>query len=69
MVRTGTGLKDRKMTGLNFQTKSFLNTSEFAVYTRVLHSTLVNTTNEPLGFQSVLYNPTLSNSSLNCIVV
>lgn len=58
MERTGTELKDRKMTGLNSQTKSFLDASEFAVYTRVLHKTLVNITNEYMGFQSVLYNPT-----------
>ena len=61
MERTGTELKARKMIGLNFQTKSFLKTSVFGVYTRVLHKALVNITNEYMGFQSVLYNPTLSN--------
>ena len=46
------------MIGLNFQTKSFLKTSVFGVYTRVLHKTLVNVTNEYMGFQSALYNAT-----------
>lgn len=58
MERTGTELKARKMIGLNFQTKSFLKTSVFGVYTRVLHKTLVNVTNEYMGFQSALYNAT-----------
>jgi hypothetical protein len=57
MERTGTGLKARKMIGLNFQTKSFLNVSVFEVYTRILHRTLVKITNEYMGFQSVIYNP------------
>ena len=47
------------MIGLNFQTKSFLKTSVFGVYTRVLHKTLVNIANEYMGSQSVLYNPTV----------
>ena len=59
MERTGTGLKARKMIGLNFQTKSFLKTSVFRVYARVLPKSLVNITNEYMGFQSALYNPTL----------
>ena len=59
MERTGTEPKARKMIGLNFQTKSFLKTSVFGVYTRVLHKTLVNITNEYMGFQSALYNATL----------
>ena len=58
MERTGTEPKARKMIGLNFQTKSFLKTSVFGVHTRVLHNTLVNKTNEYMGFQSALYNPT-----------
>jgi hypothetical protein len=58
MERTGAEPKARKMIGLNFQTKSFLKTSVFGVYTRVLHRTLVNITNEYMGFQSALYNPT-----------
>ena len=59
MERTGTEPKARKIIGLNFQTKSFLKTTVFGVYTRVLHKTLVNITNEYMGFQSALYNPTL----------
>jgi hypothetical protein len=59
MERTGTGLKALKMIGLNFQTKSFLKTCVFAVYARVLPKTLVNITNEYMGSQSVLYNPTV----------
>ena len=58
MERTGTEPKARKMIGLNFQTKSFLKTTVFGVYTRVLYKTLVNITNEYMGFQSALYNPT-----------
>ena len=46
------------MIGLNFQTKSFLKVIVFGVYTRVLHKTLINITNEYMGFQSVLYKPT-----------
>ena len=57
MERTGTEPKARKMIGLNFQTKSFLKTSVFRVYARVLPKTLVNITNEYMGFQSALYNP------------
>ena len=59
MERTGTEPKARKMIGLYFQTKSFLKTSVFGVYARVLHNTLVNITNEYMGFQSAIYNPTL----------
>ena len=62
MERTGTELKDLKMIGLNFQIKSFLKRSVFGVYTRVLHKTLVKITNEYMGFQSALYNPTLVDS-------
>ena len=60
MERTGTEPKARKMIGLNFQTKSFLKISVFRVYARVLPKTLVNITNEYMGFQSALYNPTVS---------
>jgi hypothetical protein len=73
MERTGTAPKARKMIGLNFQTKSFLKTSVFGVYTRILHNTLVNITNEYMGFQSALYNPTVAygprkaHSNSNCI--
>ena len=59
MEGTGTELKAQKMIGLNFQTKSFLKAIVFEVYTRVLHKTLINITNEYMGFQSALYNPTL----------
>ena len=59
MERTGTDPKARKMIGLNFQTESFVQTSVFGVYARVLPKTLVNITNEYMGFLSVLYNPTV----------
>ena len=58
MERTGTGFKARKMIGLSFQTKSLLNTSVFGAYTKVLPKVLVKITNEYMGFQSALYNPT-----------
>ena len=59
MGEIGIEPKDQMRNGLNSQTKSFLKVSVFEAYTRVLHTTLVNTTNEQLGFHSVLYNPTL----------
>ena len=59
MERTGTEPKDRRMIGLNFQTKSLLNVSVFGFYAGVSHTTLVKTTNEQMGFQPVLYNPTV----------
>jgi hypothetical protein len=68
MERTGTAPKARKMIGLNFQTKSFLKTSVFGVYTRILHNTLVNITNEYMGFQSALYNPTVVKEPLKALV-
>jgi hypothetical protein len=43
------------MIGLNFQTKSLLNASVFRAYTRVLHRALVNTANDYMGSQSVLF--------------
>ena len=59
MERTGAEPKAGKMIGLNFQTKSFLKAIVFEVYTRVLHKTLINITNEYMGFQSALYIPTV----------
>ena len=58
MERTGTEPMARKMIGLSFQTKSLLNTSVFGAYTKVLPKVLVKITNEYMGFQSALYNPT-----------
>ena len=49
----------RMTIGLNFETELFVNTSVFWAYTRVLHKTLENISNEYMGFQSVLYNPTV----------
>ena len=65
MVKIGTELKDRMTIGLNFQTKSFLKTSVFGMYTRVHHKTLVNIANEYMGSQSVLYNATLCNTRMD----
>ena len=48
----------RMTIGLNFETELFVNTSVFWAYTRVLHKTLENISNEYMGLQSVLYNPT-----------
>ena len=59
MKRTGIVAWVRMTIGLNFQTELFLNTSVFWAYTRVLHKALENISNEYMGFQSVLYNPTL----------
>ena len=47
------------MIGLNFQTKSLLNASVFRAYTRVLHRALVNTANDYMGSQSVLFVATV----------
>ena len=57
MKRTGIVAWVRMTIGLNFQTELFLNTSVFWAYTRVLHKALENISNEYMGFQSVLYNP------------
>ena len=54
MGKIGTELKDRMTIGLNFQTKSTLKASVFRVYAGVLDKTLLEITNEYMGFHSVL---------------